>query len=51
MLGVCAADMLLHGTISFFTDASLATAGAILVAKRADYLIVGVCDRERRRQR
>jgi len=51
MLGMRAADMLLHGAISFFTNAPLATAGAILIAKRADYLIVGVCNRERGRQR
>jgi hypothetical protein len=43
--------MLLHGAIPLFTNASLATARAILIAKRADYLIVGVCDREGRRQR
>lgn len=27
-----------------YTDASLATAGAILIAERTDNLVVGVCD-------
>jgi hypothetical protein len=44
-------DVFLHGAISLFTDATLATARAILIPQRTDDLAAGVDDGERRGQR
>lgn len=48
---MCSADVLLHRSISFFPDTSLAAAGVILIIERTDDLIIDVRDREARRER
>lgn len=45
------ADVLLHGAIAFFTQASLATIGTVIVLQGADDLVVGVGDGEGAGQR
>jgi hypothetical protein len=44
VLGMRSTDMLLHGAVPLFADASLAAAGAVLVPERTDNLIIGVCE-------
>jgi hypothetical protein len=41
-------DMFLHGPVALFPNAPLPAAGSILIAKRADDLVIGVCNGERR---
>lgn len=46
VLGMGAADVLLHGAVPLLANAALATAGAILVAQRTDDLVGAVRDGE-----